>query len=779
MASTTFVDGSTIVMAAWLNDVNNAVYNGITPPGYVLGIQYGGTGATTDAAARANLGVEIGVDVQSHSTILDSIDDLSGYGLMVHNNVGNVLTRTIVGTTNKILVSNDDGVGGNPTINVGSDVYQVGGTDVALADGGTGASLTDPNDDRMMFWDDSAGSMAWLTPGTNLSITGTTLNATGGGGGGTPSGNIGSIQYNFDNTDFGGDNGFTTDGFGNTTMLTATIGNTIIQNSTITTNGGNDLVLTSDGAQAIQILKNINASGVEANIGGMSYSSTGVFLNSNLTYQVAFTDVSGTLEVLPAQGGAPSGSITLYEEFDSGTNKIQLRAPTTLASDSVLTLQGVTGTVYSSGGTDIPVTDGGTGASTTSAARTNLGVAIGTDVQAFSAQLTSAASVGDGIVAHTAANTFTPRTITGTTNLITVTNGTGVSGNPTITVGSNVYQTGGTDVAVADGGTGVSTMTTAYAPVCAGTTATGALQVASTGISTAGFVLTSTGASSLPTFQSPTGGTGIIQRNSFTSSGTWTKTISPVPGTNSMTLVQIWGSGGSGGSSAAGFAGGGGGGGCYTEFWFLTSTLSATETITIGAAAGVTGTTAGNTGGNTTFGTKLTGFGGGGGCSTSTATGAGGGGGASNLSSGTPGAISQGIGRDAGTAGGTGAAVSTSASGSGFGGGGGGGSGTAAGLGGSAIYGGGGGGGGGGNISATGGGAGGTSIYAGGGGGGASNLGTGGSGGPSTRGGAGGAGGTGAGAPAAGTQPGGGGGGSMNQTSGAGGSGTIIVTVFG
>jgi len=56
---------------------------------------------------------------------------------------------------------------------------------------------------------------------------------------------------------------------------------------------------------------------------------------------------------------------------------------------------------------------------------------------------------------------------------------------------------------VANGGTGVATMTTAYAPVCAGTTATGTLQVASTGLSTSGFILTSTGAASLPTFQAP------------------------------------------------------------------------------------------------------------------------------------------------------------------------------------------------------------------------------------------------------------------------------------
>lgn len=33
MASTTFIDQQTIIYAAWLNDVNNAVYNGIFPNG--------------------------------------------------------------------------------------------------------------------------------------------------------------------------------------------------------------------------------------------------------------------------------------------------------------------------------------------------------------------------------------------------------------------------------------------------------------------------------------------------------------------------------------------------------------------------------------------------------------------------------------------------------------------------------------------------------------------------------------------------------------------------
>lgn len=62
-----------------------------------------------------------------------------------------------------------------------SALYRSGGTDVALADGGTGASLADPGADRLLFWDDSAGAITFLTAGTNLTITDTTIEASGSG----------------------------------------------------------------------------------------------------------------------------------------------------------------------------------------------------------------------------------------------------------------------------------------------------------------------------------------------------------------------------------------------------------------------------------------------------------------------------------------------------------------------------------------------------------------------------------------------------------------------
>lgn len=101
------------------------------------------------------------------------------------------------------------------------------------------------------------------------------------------------------------------------------------------------------------------------------------------------------------------------------------------------------------------------------------------------------------------------------------------------TITSGVWS--GTDIAVADGGTGASSFT-AYAVICGGTTSTAALQpIASVG--TSGHVLTSNGAGALPSFQAPAAGTTSVYVH-FTTifSGTTTGFTSTVGGsaTNSI-----------------------------------------------------------------------------------------------------------------------------------------------------------------------------------------------------------------------------------------------------
>ena len=74
------------------------------------------------------------------------------------------------------------------------------GTDVQAYDVDLGviAGLADPNADRILFWDDSAGAYAYLTAGSGLSISGTTITATGGSG--TFADNAFTLQDDGDNT---------------------------------------------------------------------------------------------------------------------------------------------------------------------------------------------------------------------------------------------------------------------------------------------------------------------------------------------------------------------------------------------------------------------------------------------------------------------------------------------------------------------------------------------------------------------------------------------------
>lgn len=134
-----------------------------------------GTGATVDVANGSKVMV---------------VTDGAGAGAAVFNanptEVGGTVTSVGgTGTVQGLTLSGTVTSSGNLTLGGSlADVdltSQVTGN-LLLANGGTGASLTDPEADRIFFWDDSAGSTAFLTVGSGLQISGTTLSSTDAGG---------------------------------------------------------------------------------------------------------------------------------------------------------------------------------------------------------------------------------------------------------------------------------------------------------------------------------------------------------------------------------------------------------------------------------------------------------------------------------------------------------------------------------------------------------------------------------------------------------------------
>src|SRR5690606_8454783 len=127
-----------------------------------IGVAYGGTGLT-------------------------SIDQ----GDLLYGSSANVISRLTKNTSATRYLSNQ-GADNNPLwdlVDLSNGVQSV----LGISNGGLGVSLIDPNADRILFWDDSAGVFSYLTVGSNLTIDDTTLNAAGG----TPS-PINSQQEYFD-----------------------------------------------------------------------------------------------------------------------------------------------------------------------------------------------------------------------------------------------------------------------------------------------------------------------------------------------------------------------------------------------------------------------------------------------------------------------------------------------------------------------------------------------------------------------------------------------------
>jgi len=145
---------------------------------------FSGTGTALDpvvvTVAHDNITAASSVDNSGNTYIQDVTLDSNGHVTgLVSASVSYPFSEFNIadgnGTTNAV----SDGT--TVTIAAGSamDIQNNGASELTVSLKHLGfESLADPNADRIAFWDDSAGAFAWLTAGSNLTITGTTINAT-------------------------------------------------------------------------------------------------------------------------------------------------------------------------------------------------------------------------------------------------------------------------------------------------------------------------------------------------------------------------------------------------------------------------------------------------------------------------------------------------------------------------------------------------------------------------------------------------------------------------
>lgn len=226
--------------------------------------------------------------------------------------------------------------------------------------------------------------------------------------------------------------------------------------------GSNGTVLTADSTAATGVSWQANGGGDVAGPG----SST----------NDALVKFSGTTGKLIAQITPAANSVLVTNGSSSPSLSTDLPTAVTIG----------TAYIYRVGGTDVAVADGGTGLSSWTQ---------------------------NGLVYASGATTLAQ--VTPGASSVLVTNGSNVPSLSTnlptaVTIGgAYIYRASGTDVPVADGGTGVSSLT-AYAVICGGTTSTNPVQSLS-GVGNSGEVLTSNGPGQLPSFQAVSGGiTGTV-----------------------------------------------------------------------------------------------------------------------------------------------------------------------------------------------------------------------------------------------------------------------------
>ncbi len=447
----------------------------------------------TLTGAAAGVSVTNGDGVSGNPTLslandLSAVEGLSTNGIATRTATDTWTTRTMTGTSNQISVSNGDGVSGNPTFSV-SSTFVFPGTVTLNADPVSGLqAATKQYVDSVATGLDLKASVRAATTAALPAVT-----AAGSGVGKTLTENSNGA--------------LTIDG------VTMSVNDRVLVKNQATgaDNGIYVVTATGSGAAVFVLTRATDAdSSAEVTAGlftfveeGSVNADTGWVLTTNATITLdttalAFSQFSGAGTYTASQGIALSG-------IDIQTDSTSLlRGLHTLASNGLIAKTGSNTAsartiTAPAAGIGVSNGDGVSGNPTLSLANdlsalealSSTGIAVRTTTDTWAQRTLQAPSAGftitnpagvagdptfvlandlgaiealntNGMLARTGTDTWAARTITGTAGRINLTNGDGISGNPTIDLPSGVMTSGA--------GTYTSVTVDTYGRVTAGTT---------------------------------------------------------------------------------------------------------------------------------------------------------------------------------------------------------------------------------------------------------------------------------------------------------------------
>lgn len=398
-----------------------------------VGIEHGGTGSNTAAGARTALGLEIGSDVQEHSPQLDVIGGWTASGILVGDGAGGFVPREVAtASPSRLTVVDGDGIDGNIVIDLATlgAAQPLGFRKVAYdAYGRVTDSESVVESDIRNLVDSVYAALSGASFSGYVSLHADPTSPL----------HAATKQYV--------DNLFSSGGIPPFEAAEAkTTGNIDIESPGATHDGvtlvnGDRLVVgsqtdaTENGIYVFNGASSALTRAADADEGSEFTPARQVFVRNGSTYANTGWAVGNasqpTLGTDPITFTQTSGAASYSAGDGLGLNGNQFYAVGVSGEISVngsgigLTNTGVSAGTY----TKVTVDSKGRVTEATQAIPSDIGA------QPLDPGLTSLANFpSNGFVVRTAADTFAARSITGTSGFITVTNGSGASGNPTISL---------------------------------------------------------------------------------------------------------------------------------------------------------------------------------------------------------------------------------------------------------------------------------------------------------------------------------------------------------